>query len=242
MMPKHPKSIDWGGVALAFLAAGTICSCAKPTAQVGAKSAKPQAEISVQPPVVKVETISNVIAKKMNVAAGDHETARTDCAFSIIPELGFSIVDEKNDKDDRENGYHVWVEITSCRLNLALPVTSYISADAPKYVREHENGHVKICCRIYADARSTATEAAKKAFEKRFEGIGKDRKLALSNALQFAGEEIGAYYRAKMAGEAEKVSSKYDQLCKSEDRREKVDETIEDAFASVQAENSTLQK
>ena len=234
-MLKRSKVVYWRSAACLLLAAGTLCACTKPQIETPAEGSKKQAEITVLQPVVNVRTRKDEL-KNSKAAPADHETARTDWAFKIDTELDYHIADEKNDLQDKQNGYHIWIDITGVRLKLALPITTQISHQAPKYVFEHENGHVKICRRIYADARKLATEAATKVFEKRFEGFGKDQKMALSNALQFAGQELAAYYRVKTAGEAEKVSSKYDQICLSEDRKEQVDKTIEDAFAAVDAE------
>lgn len=242
MSLKNLSAIKCCAIGSVLLAA--LCSCTKSQTEMPVKpdTASSRIEITVKPPVVKLVKLEDVNAEKLNAPASNHETARTDWVFTISPELDFKIVDEKDDKKDKENGYHVWVEITSVRLGLALPITSYISDRAPKYVFAHEDGHVKICRRIYANARALANEAASKVFDKRFEGIGRDQKMALSNALQFAGQEMAAFYRNKTGGEAEKVSSKYDQLCLAEDRKDKVDKTIDDAFAAVNAENPPLQK
>lgn len=246
MILKFPCAPNLATVALALLATGSLCSCTNQESAIPVKTqpenAKPRAEIVVRAPDVKVETLSDVEERKLRGAAGNHEAAHTDWNFRINPELSFTIVDEKNDGKNKVNGYHVWLEIRAARLELGLPITTFISNKAPKYVIEHERGHVKICRRIYADAKPLAQEATSKIFGKRFEGMGNNQKQALSYALQFAGQELSAFYLARTAGVAEKVSSKYDQLCLSEDRREQVDKTIEDAFAAVRKESAALQK
>ncbi len=193
---------------------------------------KPSTEIVVEPPRIKTKVSKSEIAPSPDKAAYDHESARTDWVFSIVPELSFSIKSEKMEKD----GCHIWIELTGVKLQLALPIVTYVSDKAPKYVLDHEQGHVKICTKVYANCRYHALKAATAAIGKRFEGFGVDHKMALSNAIELAAQDIAAPYRANLAGLADQVSSTYDQLCENEDRRELVDRTVEDAFARVEAE------
>lgn len=214
---------------LPFLLLGTalvlsVSACQKP---------KEQTSITVDPPLVEIAKIKDVVAKNAAIDPAAHEIAQTDWAFSIDTKLDFSIKKEKQEKD----GYHLWVEITGVKLKLALPIKTSISDKAPKYVVEHENGHVEICRRIYANAREQAQKAVAAVKGKQFEGFGADKKLALANALQVAGQEIAAPYRVSTAGLAERVSSNYDQLCEKEERRNQVEKTIDDAFAAVDKED-----
>ena len=211
-----------------FLLLGTLLVCLVSACQ------KPKGEtsITVEPPSVKIAKIKNVVAKNASIDPAEHEIAQTDWIFSIKPELDFSIKKEKQEHD----GYHIWIEITAVKLKLALPIKTSVSDKAPKYVLDHENGHVEICRRIYANAREHALKAIASVSGKQFEGFGADRKLALANALQIAGQEIAAPYRTSTAGLAERVSSNYDQLCEKEERRNQVEKTVEDAFTAAQKE------
>lgn len=206
----------------AAVVAALVCSC----------SEKPKVSVSLAEPLVTVKKLSDAAAGKVNAPPCDHEIAQTDWLFSIVPELDFSIKDEKQEKD----GYHIWIELNGARLQLYLPITTHISDKAPAYVAEHEKGHVKICKRIYQDCRQYALKAATQAIGKRFEGFGADRKLALSNALEMAAQEIASPYRASSVGFADDVSSKYDQLCEKEDRKNLVDKTVDDAFTAARKE------
>lgn len=196
-----------------------ICACNKKTEPV---------EITVDPPKVQINK-KKIENYKADAPASDHEMAQTDWLFSIAPEVLFSVKDEKKQKD----GFHIWIEVTGIQLKLGLPITTTISEEAPKYVVDHENGHVKICTRIYENARSIAEKAAQDVVGKTFEGFGADKKLALSNALQMVAQDVAAPYRVGTVGFADVVSSNYDQLCEKEDRKELVDKTIEDAFAAA---------
>jgi hypothetical protein len=208
----------------AAFAAVFVCSCTE----------KPKVSVSVAEPLVTVKKVSDAAAGNVNTPASDHEIAQTNWLFSIVPELDFSIKDEKKEKD----GYHIWIEIIGARLELSLPITTNISDKAPLYVVEHEKGHVKICKRIYQDCRQYAMKAATQVIGKRFEGFGADRKLALSNALEMAAQEIASPYRVNSAGFADDVSSNFDQLCEKEDRKNLVDKTVDDAFAAVKKDST----
>lgn len=203
----------------------------------GSCAPKSKLEVFLEPPRIKTKVNKSDSAQKHDGAACDHESARTDWVFSIVPELDFSIEDEKKEKD----GYHIWIELTGAKLKLALPIITYVSEKAPKYVLDHEQGHVKICKRVYANCREYAVKAATAAIGKRFEGFGANHKLALSNAIDMAAQEIAAPYRTNSAGLADRVSSHYDQLCEKEERRDLVDRTVEDAFIRVEAENKGAQ-
>ncbi len=202
----------------------SVSACQKP---------KGQTSIIVDPPSVKIEKIKNVVAKNAVDHPAAHEIAQTDWIYSIDTKLDFSIKKEKQDSE----GFHVWIEITGVRLKLALPIKTIVSDKAPKFVLDHENGHVEICRRIYVNAREHALKAVAGVNGKQFEGFGADRKLALANALQIAGQDIAAPYRVSTAGLAERVSSNYDQLCEKEERRNLVEKTIADAFAAVEGED-----
>ncbi len=104
-----------------------------------------------------------------------------------------------------------------------------------------KKGHVKICKRIYQDCRQYALKAATQAIGKRFEGFGANRKLAMSNALELAAQEIASPYRANSAGLADDVSSQYDQLCEKEERKNLVDKTVDDSFAAALKERKPQQ-
>lgn len=185
--------------------------------------------ITVEPPVVKVVTLKNNASSAPLDTPSNHEAARTDWVFSISPELDISHLEEKKESD----GWHVWLTVTAARIKLALPITTYLSDRAPKYVSEHENGHVSICRRIYENSREIALNSATKIIGRRFEGVGADERLALTSALQLAGQEIAAPYREKTAGLADRVSSVYDQLCQKEDRRNLVKQSVDEAFSAV---------
>lgn len=187
----------------------------------------PPISIAVASPVVKIVTLKNVSTSDHKDTPFNHEAARTDWAFSILTELDFSDLEEKKESD----GWHVWLTVTGVKLRLALPITTFLSEKAPKYVAEHENGHVSICRRIYEKSREIALDSSTKTIGKRFEGVGADRRQALSSALQLAGQAVAAPYREKTAGLADKVSSAYDQLCQREDRRNQVRQTVDEAFS-----------
>lgn len=184
--------------------------------------------ITVDPPKVQIDK-KKIENYQKNAPASDHEMAQTDWLFSISPEVLFSVKDEKKEKD----GYHIWIEVTGIHLKLGLPITTTISEEAPKYVVDHENGHVKICTRIYENARNIAQKSAENVLGKTVEGFGADKKLAISNALQMVAQDIAAPYRVGTVGLADVVSSNYDQLCEKEERKDLVEKTIEDAFAAA---------
>ncbi|MBA3992459.1 MAG: hypothetical protein C0469_02960 [Cyanobacteria bacterium DS2.3.42] len=226
------RAVFTAGSRLCVFVLAALMSAATSSCTEKPKASMPKTSITVVPPSVTVHPLKNIPSKKHTASAYEHEVARTDWLFTINTELDFSIVKEEKQKD----GYHLWIEITGVKLKLALPIATSISDKAPEYVVLHEQGHASICRRIYASSRQYALDAANSVIGKRVEGFGSDRKLALSNALQIAGQEVASPYKAKTAAVADKVSSIYDQLCQKEDRRNLVEKTIEEAFAAVEKE------
>ncbi|MBX9953175.1 MAG: hypothetical protein K2Y39_28635 [Candidatus Obscuribacterales bacterium] len=217
MIAAPSKRFATGIASLVFALAMSSCS----------KEKEPIVVI-VDPPKVTIDK-KKFETKSKELAASDHDIAQTDWLFSIEPEIDFAVKDEKKQKD----GFHIWIQVTGVKLKLGLPIKTTIADDAPKYVVEHEKGHVKICTRIYKDARAFAQASAQAVLGKTVEGFGSDKKLALSNALQMIGQDIAAPYRVSTVAFADAVSSNYDQLCEKEDRKELVDKTIEEAFEAV---------
>lgn len=191
--------------------------------------AKSKFSIDVAEPEVKIIRRKDV-ETNLTRQPTDHESAQTDWVFSLVPELDFSIKEEKKEA----NGFRIAIELTGVRLKLALPIKVMIDSKAPKSIEEHENGHVQICRRIYANCRNYAQDAVKNAIGKRFEGFGADRKMALSSALQQAAQEVAAPYRGKAVVLAEAVSSRYDQLCELKGYDGKIQRAIDDAFSQVE--------
>ncbi len=195
------------------------------------KQEKNPISITVDPPRVKIEK-KKVETQKKDFDAAEHEIAQTDWIYSIVPKLAFSIKEKKQEK----TSYTLSLVVTGVEIKLGLPITTKIYESAPQYVIDHENGHVKICTRIYDNARAIAQKAAQEVVGKTYVGSGSDEKQALSSALQMAAQDIAAPYRVSTVAYADAVSSNYDQLCEKEDRRKLVEKTIDEAFDAVKKE------
>lgn len=208
-----------------------LSSCSEPNAKQ-----KPTVSVLVEEPVIQTIRVKAKESAKTGIT--DHNDARTDWMFSIKPELDFAIKEEKK----AEDGYHIWITLNGVRLKLSLPIKTYASDKAAKEVLDHERGHVEICKKIYENAREFGSRAANGQIGKTFEGFGADRKLALSNAIQVAAQEVTSPYRADTSQRADEVSSNYDLLCESEDRSGQVDKTVKEAFAATQKKSDGVQR
>jgi len=222
---KSIRTIDVG-IAILVSGLGIFCASCKNNSETAIS-------VEQEPPVVTTKNLTDPEVLNAKAPASDHEIAHTDWIFSINPYLDYSIEKEQKDKD----GYRIWLKVTGIKLKLKLPITTYISPQTPAYVVDHERGHQQICRRIYSHCREYALKGAQEVIGKQFEGFGADRKLAIGNALQFAGQDLTSPYRGNASARADAVSSIYDQLCEKEDRKNLVDKTVNDAFLLADKES-----
>lgn len=222
-----------------FLVLGIFAqsACTNTTA-VKSNIASDNIEVKVLEPKVITEYSKNVNAEKEGVDPSNHETARTEWNYGIVPELGFKIL--KEEKVGKE--YKVDLKITSVDLNLGLPIRLLISDKAPPDVVAHENGHIEICKRIYINAKEYGIQCSKKALGKVFSAMNADKKVAISQALRTAGQEIASPYRGLTAGIAKQVSDQYDYICQHSKEKLPVEKLIEMSFSEIQKQNQKTDK
>lgn len=219
--------------AFGFLTFGVVSqSACTTTPEVDKAAASEPVVVRIIDPKVKTEYTKDINAEKEGIDPSDHETARTEWNFGIIPKLGFNIL--KQEKVD--NKCKIELQITSVKLDLGLPIRLLISHKASAAVIAHENGHIDICKRIYARAKEYATDCAKNALGKKFQAENADPRVALSEALRTAGQEIASPYRGLTAGQAKKVSDRYDYLCQHQKKNLPVDKLVEMSFADIERE------
>jgi hypothetical protein len=125
----------------------------------------------------------------------------------------------------------VELTVVSARIGLSLPVIVYLPDNASIKLKEHEDGHVDICRRVYATASPLAIDIAKNMIGKTFRGKGANKEEAREAALRRAGEYFCGSYTKKTADVVDAVSARYDEI--TEHSRAPVDShlAVEQAFA-----------
>lgn len=125
----------------------------------------------------------------------------------------------------------VELTVVSARIGLSLPVIVYLPDNASTRLKEHEDGHVEICRRVYAKASPLAQDIAKNMIGKTFSGRGANKEEAKEAALRRAGEYFCGSYTKQTADVVDAVSARYDEI--TDHSRASVDSqlAVEQAFA-----------
>ena len=111
--------------------------------------------------------------------------------FGCDSDLDYKIEEETKGS----NGvYHIRLKVTRAKANLTLPITIWLSQIVPDKRSQIEDGHAKICERVYVDAHIPAKEACTRALERTYYGQSTDRQRAIDEALNQAREEIKQQY------------------------------------------------
>lgn len=176
-------------------------------------------------------SMSDSFAKQHN------QSANTHWRFNCIPHFKFDV----DDKSTANNQTSVKLRITSVLVELAAPVIVYLPKQATSDVESHEDGHVKICRRVYqSDANAAAKTAAEDLIGKTFEGSGANIEAACQNALDHAAQDMGRKFRAKTLEKLDRLSAYYDQVAPQHPEAKYVDLCVEAAFkadAQLHAQN-----
>src|SRR5262249_15172623 len=69
----------------------------------------------------------------------------------------------------------VGITVTADRMHICWNMDVYLKIDAPPQLRDHEDGHVKICQEIYDGAEASARKAAQSVLGRKFSGTGTGR-------------------------------------------------------------------
>lgn len=185
-------------------------------------------------PEIKWMRLDESTSLEVGMDPTDHYAAQTRWRFSIVPEFGFEIVENKK----ASGSFLTKVKITYVRMVLSLPITVQISKKADKIVESHEKGHIEICKRYYQKAEEFARKSAAGVIGQTYEGSGSTEKLALSQALVSAGADLGTRY-SELMWTVNKVSQQYDQIMFRDSNRKAIDEAVGEAILDV--ENSRKQ-
>jgi hypothetical protein len=124
----------------------------------------------------------------------------------------------------------VSIKITKVNMNIELPIVMWIPKRCPQKVVDHEQGHVRICTRIYDGAENAARDAATRVVGMKIEGHGDTAESACAEAVNKAAETVCEDYRKNTVEIADCISKIYDDLTAQGNASASVDKTIDDAF------------
>lgn len=174
-----------------------------------------------------------------------NQSANTHWRFKCVPKFRFDIVENKKSGRAPEETVNVRLRITNVNVFLGCPVIIYLPKLAKPEVVSHEDGHFKICKKVYdRDARSAAQSAAQSLIGKEFEGSGKSLESASQEALHHAAQDMGRAFRSKTIDYLDRVSAYYDQLTPQHPESKYVDACVEAAFKAeeqMKAQNKRSQ-
>lgn len=155
------------------------------------------------------------------------EEALTSWSFGCTTDIAFDITQQ----DLIDPDYLVTIKPTSVKISLDAPITIYISKDAPEEVVDHENSHVLICKRVYADAEKVASNSAKNVFDRSFQASGKTVKEACAKAVESISDEICQGYHLVTVEKINRVSEVLDDLEERLTDKPSHEQLVEQAFS-----------
>ncbi|MBS1955509.1 MAG: hypothetical protein JST89_15100 [Cyanobacteria bacterium SZAS-4] len=227
---------------LEALSAGCSNRSPQPQEHIQSPQAPGLVLVEQEPISVKKEFFDRGSTQSKQVAEEHNQSANTHWKFQCVPKFRFHIV-KMTEANPRPGDHVVTVKlrITSVSVFLAAPVTIYLPKLAKPEVVSHEDGHFKICKKVYdRDARPAAQSAAQALIGKEFEGSGNSLELASQEALHHAAQEMGRGFRSKTIDYLDRVSAYYDQLTPQHPESKYVDVCVEAAFKAeeqMQAKN-----
>lgn len=148
-----------------------------------------------------------VFDKKLPPTDVGKEESTTVYEFVCDSDVDYDVVDEN--KVSR-NKSQVRIKVTRARANLKLPITVWLSQTIPNRRADFEDGHVKICQRIFVDAHEAANAACHRVIGRTFFGEGNDLEVAKKNAVEIAKQEIREQYVQSVGTKAKDVLLIYD--------------------------------
>lgn len=118
----------------------------------------------------------------------------------------------KVDAQMADSGTQATITIRGVTMEIGLSIRELLPANPSKAVLEHEQGHIEICRRIYAQAPTIAREASQTMIGKQFSGGGHSQQEALTAARQAAAHDLCELYSAQTARRADALSAEYDRI------------------------------
>lgn len=188
-------------------------------------------KVEQEPISLKKEFFDRDSTQSSNFAAEHNQSANTHWRFQCVPRFRFEIIEKKMVGKPSDNLFFVKLRITDVIVYLAAPVTIVLPKLAKPEVASHEDGHFKICKRVYdTDARPSAQAAAEALMGQEFVGTGKSLEEASQIALHHAAQQMGREFRSKTIDYLDRVSAFYDQLTPQHPESKYVDACVEAAF------------
>jgi hypothetical protein len=160
------------------------------------------------------------------------EDGLTECSFSCDPHFTYHVVGQSQ----KAGSCMTTIKIDSIDVTIGLAVKIWLPNNAPKKLRDHEEGHRQICEEVYKGAEKAAREAGKALIGKTFEGTGDNCQKAEENALNAAVCAFCAAYGATTADAEGRIGDIYDDLTKHGTNGVSEKDAIKDAFKKYQEE------
>ncbi|MCA9805277.1 MAG: hypothetical protein KC777_25080 [Cyanobacteria bacterium HKST-UBA02] len=138
-------------------------------------------------------------------AAGREST--TVYKFVCESDMDYDVEEESQGS----NGvWQVRLKVKRARANLSLPITVLLSQRIPNRRADFEDGHAKICERVYVDAHEPAYAACRRVIGREFSGQNKDRDSARKEAVNQARQEVNNQYANAVDAKVKDVFVIYD--------------------------------
>jgi hypothetical protein len=165
-----------------------------------------------------------------------NEGSITQTYFWADPKIKAALVEKKANA----SGCELSMSIQGVDMTVRLQVHVWVPKGAVPKVVKHEEGHVQIAQRYYADAETIAREIAQSFIGKTVTATGADENTASRAALRQAADAISQMYLARTDVIAKKAQDEYDRITAHGTNAIPEARAIEQAIAKVAVEATTL--
>lgn len=139
-----------------------------------------------------------------------------------------------------QNGSNIadTIKITSVRVSLALPMVITLPEHFVPKLKEHEEGHRRICEFFYEHSDNAARYAAANIIGRSFTGSGSDMAQAQQNAIDKAAVQLQEMYWTYTRQPAQEASQEYDLLTDHGRNSEPTDAAVQKAIKDCLSERN----
>jgi hypothetical protein len=212
-----------------FLLGAFGCSSTDGTGAI--KSTGKDVEVSQLPMTVKKEFFDRGSEMSAKFAAEHNQSANTHWQFQCVPKFSFNVLEKNETGTANKKIFRVKLEITAVHVDLSAPVIVYLPTLAKPEVVSHEDGHVKICRKVYESAAARAAiHAAENIVGKEYNGTGSNLEEACQVALHRAAQDLGLFYRSDTIDVLDRVSYYYDQFTLQHPEPKYIDSCVDASF------------
>lgn len=168
-----------------------------------------------------------------------NEAAVTQSRFECQVAVNYQVMSQR----PQDGEWITALRLQGVRMTLLMKVVIWLPQRAPAQLESHEDGHLEIDQRVYADADNVARQIARAMDGQTVEGQGPTTQASEKNATDNAAAKLCRLYIEQVAKRAARIGQSYDQITAHGTRtRPPQEEAIQQAFAQEEKESPATER